>query len=277
MLNGLIHTILSLISRTRLYSSWSKTCDFCKSNPTYFDSPFISHILVHNLPLLLPTQTYSHLSWYRSTCIWTVLWTSVELQVGRKCKYYDSALGSCYCASWAKCEEREKHQQDATIRCLLSTSASTCFGHHYAHLQEIKDRVLLCWFCWMWLVAVVGRCVLGCEHCWSTNFCTPGFISPGIWRRVPTLRRKILSSYLRVSKFEKKTCRLLKKKSWRFFGRSVTDYPATQRCFTQKRRSLQPRGLTKRVASCHFYCCLQDKFITLRPLPYEFLSAKTSH
>jgi len=35
--------------------------------------------------------------------------------------------------------ERE-NQQDATIRCLLSTSVSTCFGHHYAHLQEIEDR-----------------------------------------------------------------------------------------------------------------------------------------
>jgi len=33
--------------------------------------------------------------------------------------------------------ERE-NQQDATIRCLLST-VSTCFGHHYAHLQENKD------------------------------------------------------------------------------------------------------------------------------------------
>ena len=39
--------------------------------------------------------------------------------------------------------KREKNQQDATIRCLLSTSVSTCFGHHYAHLQENKDRVLL--------------------------------------------------------------------------------------------------------------------------------------
>jgi len=39
--------------------------------------------------------------------------------------------------------EREKTQQDVTIICLLSTSVSTCFGHHYAHLQEIKDRVLL--------------------------------------------------------------------------------------------------------------------------------------
>ena len=45
---------------------------------------------------------------------------------------------------------------------------STCFGHHYAHLQENKTcvtaRGVLCWFCWMWLVAVVGRCVVGCEH-----------------------------------------------------------------------------------------------------------------
>ena len=64
--------------------------------------------------------------------------------------------------------KREKNQQDATIRCLLLTSVSTCFGHHYAHLQENKDRVtvfgVLLWFCWMWLVAVVGRCVVGCEH-----------------------------------------------------------------------------------------------------------------
>jgi len=61
-----------------------------------------------------------------------------------------------------------KNQQDATIRCLLLTSVSTCFGHHYAHLQENKDRVtafgVLLWFCWMWLVAVLGRCVVGCEH-----------------------------------------------------------------------------------------------------------------
>ena len=46
---------------------------------------------------------------------------------------------------------------------------STCFGHHYAHLQENKMYVTACgvlrWFCWMWLVAVVGRCLVGCEHC----------------------------------------------------------------------------------------------------------------
>ena len=46
---------------------------------------------------------------------------------------------------------------------------STCFGHHYAHLQENNAYVTACgvlrWFCWMWLVAVVGRCVVGSEHC----------------------------------------------------------------------------------------------------------------
>jgi len=46
---------------------------------------------------------------------------------------------------------------------------STCFGQHYAHLQETKTCVTACgvlrWFCWMWLVAVVGHCIVGCEHC----------------------------------------------------------------------------------------------------------------
>jgi hypothetical protein len=55
---------------------------------------------------------------------------------------------------------KRENQKDATIKCLLLTSVSTCFGYHYAHLQENKDPVtafgVLFWFCWMWLVAVVG-------------------------------------------------------------------------------------------------------------------------
>jgi len=66
---------------------------------------------------------------------------------------------------------REKNQRDATIRCLLLTSISTCFGHHYGHLQEIKEPVtafgVLFWFYWMWLVAV-----LGCEHYVLTSYKT---------------------------------------------------------------------------------------------------------
>jgi len=63
---------------------------------------------------------------------------------------------------------KREGKQDATIRCLLLTSVSTCFGHHYAHLQESKGPItafgVLFWFCWMWLVAVVGHCLAGCDH-----------------------------------------------------------------------------------------------------------------
>jgi hypothetical protein len=64
---------------------------------------------------------------------------------------------------------KREDQQDATIRCLLLICVSTCFGQHYAHLQENKCPVtafgVLFWFCWMWLAAVVGRCFVGCEQC----------------------------------------------------------------------------------------------------------------
>ena len=36
---------------------------------------------------------------------------------------------------------KREDQQDATIRCFLLTPVSTCFGHHYAHLQENKGPV----------------------------------------------------------------------------------------------------------------------------------------
>ena len=69
---------------------------------------------------------------------------------------------------------KRENQQDATIRCLLLTSISTCFGHHYAHIQENKEPVtafgVLFWFCWIWLVEVVGRCLVGCEH--YEGFCS---------------------------------------------------------------------------------------------------------
>jgi len=83
----------------------------------------------------------------------------------------------CYCLCDIQCPlwvllwfnemylvRRERKPTRSTIRCLLSTSVWACFGHHYAHLQENKDRVtaygVLRWFCWMWLVVVVGalRC-----------------------------------------------------------------------------------------------------------------------
>ena len=40
-------------------------------------------------------------------------------------------------------EQSVKREKTNKIRCLLSTSVSTCFGHHCDHLKENKDRVLL--------------------------------------------------------------------------------------------------------------------------------------
>ena len=61
--------------------------------------------------------------------------------------------------------ERE-NQQDATVRCLLSILSQHVSG--IIMPQENKTYVTACgvlhWFCWMWLVAVVGRCVVGCEQ-----------------------------------------------------------------------------------------------------------------
>ena len=34
----------------------------------------------------------------------------------------------------------KKNKQDATIKYLLLTFVSTCFRHHYAHLQDNKHR-----------------------------------------------------------------------------------------------------------------------------------------
>jgi len=65
---------------------------------------------------------------------------------------------------------------------------STCFGHHHAHLQENKTcvtaRGVLCWFCWMWLVAVVGRCVVGCEHC--EGYCSTRTLQRSAPQPLPT-------------------------------------------------------------------------------------------
>ena len=58
----------------------------------------------------------------------------------------------------------------------IINTVSTCFGDHYAHLQENKGRVLLhVVYCassaGCGLVAVVGRCVVGCEHCVLMVYC----------------------------------------------------------------------------------------------------------
>ena len=51
---------------------------------------------------------------------------------------------------------REKNQQDATIICLLLTSISTCFGHHYAHHLENKGPRYCIWCIVLVQLDVVG-------------------------------------------------------------------------------------------------------------------------
>jgi len=104
----------------------------------------------HNIPQP-QVIFYPNLNWKAQLIkLWRMAVSKITsnqiLCVNQNTKTVSKALGSCDRASWAKCEERE-NQQDATIRCLLSTSVSTCFGHHYAHLQENKDRVLLHMVC----------------------------------------------------------------------------------------------------------------------------------
>jgi len=67
---------------------------------------------------------------------------------------------------------KREYQQDTTIqmfivnfRCLLLTTVSTCFGHDYTHHQEKKrPRITAYGVSAGGGAAVVGRCVVGCEH-----------------------------------------------------------------------------------------------------------------
>ena len=65
--------------------------------------------------------------------------------------------------------KREKTNKIQLIRCLLSTLSQHVSGINMPIFSRTKTVCYcircLCWFCWMWLVAVVGRCVVGCEHC----------------------------------------------------------------------------------------------------------------
>jgi len=80
----------------------------------------------------------------------------------------------CYTA-WR--ENTNKMQQ---FRCLLSTS-DVYYQLLSQHVSGIIIPIIrrtktvyyciwcLRWKCYMWLVAVVGRCVVGCEHCESKS------------------------------------------------------------------------------------------------------------
>jgi len=65
-----------------------------------------------------------------------------------------------------KREKTNKMQQSDIYyqHCLNMFRASLCPSSEEQR-PCVTARGVLRWFCWMWLVAVVGRCVVGCEHC----------------------------------------------------------------------------------------------------------------
>ena len=70
-------------------------------------------------------------------CIWCVVLVLLDV-VG-------SACGALSCRMYFN-----------SIRCLLLTTVSTCFGHHYAHRQENKEPCYCFWCVVLVLLDVVG-------------------------------------------------------------------------------------------------------------------------
>ena len=84
------------------------------------------------------------------------------------------SLGFCDRASWANCEVREKtnkmQQLDIYYQHFLNMFRASLCPSSGEQRPCVTACGVLRWFCWMWLVAVVGRCVLGCEHCRTVTF-----------------------------------------------------------------------------------------------------------
>ena len=58
-----------------------------------------------------------------------------------------------YCVSWQYIVKWVRKPTRCNNQMFIINTVSTCFGHHYADLQENKDRVLLHVVCW----AVTGE------------------------------------------------------------------------------------------------------------------------
>jgi len=76
----------------------------------------------------------------------------------------------CFTAyNFPNCEVREKtnkmQQSDVYYQHFLNMFRTSLCPSLGEQGPCVTARGVLRWFCWMWLVAVVGRCVVGCEHC----------------------------------------------------------------------------------------------------------------
>ena len=72
-----------------------------------------------------------------------------------------------------KTERKNNKMQQSDVyyqHCLNMFRASLC-PSSWEQRPCVTACGVLIWFCWMLLVAVVGRCVVGCEHCEVTFTC----------------------------------------------------------------------------------------------------------
>ena len=87
-------------------------------------------------------------------CLWNIRRWSAEPWLG------NTALN---------CEVREKtnkmQQLDVYFQQFLNMFRASLCPSSGEQDMCVTARGVLRWFCWMWLVAVVGRCLVGCEHC----------------------------------------------------------------------------------------------------------------
>ena len=60
-------------------------------------------------------------------------------------------------------EKTNKMQQMFIFK--ISQHVSGIIMPIFRRTRRITACGVLRWFCWMWLVAVAGRCLVGCEHC----------------------------------------------------------------------------------------------------------------
>ena len=86
---------------------------------------------------------------------------------------YVTALGFCDRPSWANCEVREKtnkmQQLDVYYQHFLNMFQASLCPSSGEQRPCVTAHGVLHWFCWMWLVAVVEHCIVGCVHCESNS------------------------------------------------------------------------------------------------------------
>jgi len=108
--------------------------------PTYLKTPVALHLTRIFVQYLLETLQRAILIQFQSQFLTTISTRPIKV--------------------WRERQTNKMQQSDVYYQ-LLSQHVS---GIIMLIFRRTAYGVLL-WFCWMWLVAVVRRCFVGCEHC----------------------------------------------------------------------------------------------------------------